>query len=479
MTVRLLVPAYGKQTNALYTGTTVAERALIDAGQADNNLSASFDYAAYLDGKSIASIVPGLSAPVIDAAGGLTAQSAGTLAQRLLRSAQRGITPIRTVLASSPTYSEGANGANSTINPGSSTGLRGGLYQPDNSSRVTPLGGPIIVDPNNGARFRQQTRIATYSNLARTGGHGSGIRFATQAQAFDIAINFIANGDKLALYVTDPTTGIRARGQAADYTQTNTGMAYRKWDFGSRALRIIELYWGPNTSCASLNVASTETIYAVPDSDQLKTLVLSDSWFDGGGINNTGLPNPIKLNSCDFLGERLGVGNIYSAAVSGTGVVAGDQNATSGSFIQRVQAGDIDSLRIGLMDAIYVNVSGNDASATDADVQAGYATLIQLVRTAQPKALIFGAGPQNITTRVPTQSRFNAARDGFAAGAGGDPRCIYLDNSYTGENWIPTPMVTNVNMGPDGDHPNELFAQYYGWRIADSMIAATKLRFGL
>ncbi len=28
MTVRLLVPAYGKQTNALYTGTQAAERAL-------------------------------------------------------------------------------------------------------------------------------------------------------------------------------------------------------------------------------------------------------------------------------------------------------------------------------------------------------------------------------------------------------------------------------------------------------------------
>jgi hypothetical protein len=54
MTVRLLVPAYGKQTNALYTGTTAEERALIDAGQADNNLSASFDYPDYLAGKSLA-----------------------------------------------------------------------------------------------------------------------------------------------------------------------------------------------------------------------------------------------------------------------------------------------------------------------------------------------------------------------------------------------------------------------------------------
>lgn len=54
MTVRLLTPAYGKQTNALYTGTQVAERALIDAGQADNNLSSSFEYPDYLAGKSMA-----------------------------------------------------------------------------------------------------------------------------------------------------------------------------------------------------------------------------------------------------------------------------------------------------------------------------------------------------------------------------------------------------------------------------------------
>jgi hypothetical protein len=54
MTVRLLVPAYGKQANALYTGTAATERALIDAGQADNQLDASFDYPAFLDGKSMA-----------------------------------------------------------------------------------------------------------------------------------------------------------------------------------------------------------------------------------------------------------------------------------------------------------------------------------------------------------------------------------------------------------------------------------------
>jgi|GEM_PF-504922 len=67
MTVRLLVPAYGKQTNALYTGTTAAERALIDAGQADENLAASFDYPAYLAGKSMAPAVA-FTQPAVDAA---------------------------------------------------------------------------------------------------------------------------------------------------------------------------------------------------------------------------------------------------------------------------------------------------------------------------------------------------------------------------------------------------------------------------
>ncbi len=67
MTVRLLVPAYGKQTNALYTGTLAAERALIDAGQADNNLSASFEYADYLASKSMAAS-PLLGQASVDAA---------------------------------------------------------------------------------------------------------------------------------------------------------------------------------------------------------------------------------------------------------------------------------------------------------------------------------------------------------------------------------------------------------------------------
>jgi hypothetical protein len=67
MTVRLLVPAYGKQTNALYTGTTATERALIDAGQADNSLDASFDYPAFLAGKSMAP-APVLGQASVDAA---------------------------------------------------------------------------------------------------------------------------------------------------------------------------------------------------------------------------------------------------------------------------------------------------------------------------------------------------------------------------------------------------------------------------
>jgi hypothetical protein len=70
MTVRLLVPAYGKQTNALYTGSAATERALIDAGQADNQLDASFDYQAFLAGKSMAPPNAGLTSSTIDYAGG-------------------------------------------------------------------------------------------------------------------------------------------------------------------------------------------------------------------------------------------------------------------------------------------------------------------------------------------------------------------------------------------------------------------------
>lgn len=106
MTVRLLVPAVGKQANALYTSTFLAERALIDAGQADNNLDASFEYPAYLANRLVAP--PVTAGPSLSLSNSLVAAGAtGNVAQ------------LASSLTGNVTYSKASGAASVTV---SSTG---------------------------------------------------------------------------------------------------------------------------------------------------------------------------------------------------------------------------------------------------------------------------------------------------------------------------------------------------------------------
>jgi lysophospholipase L1-like esterase len=415
-----------------------------------------------------------LSAAEIAAAGG----DPTARVQRLLR----GPTPntvVRSVLASSPTYSEATG--NSTIVTTSTTGVTGGRFRPNDTARVTGIGAPIILDPFNANRYRQQTRMYALATGQRISGHAGGVRFATFAPSFDIALNVGNTGFQVALYVTDPATGIRARAQVNDYDIALTGMVYRKWDFGTPGYRIIELYFRPQDliSIGCLNVAAAYDIWSVPEAaDQPRIGFLGDSWFDNGGPPGNGATNVTRQLSIDYFAERFGCANPIGLSVGATGLLRDASPGVAGTFRARIAAGDADASRIGDLDMLFIPGSVNDTagSFTDAQVQAEYALTIAAARAAQPKAIILGMGSQNTPAYPITQSRFDAHRDGFAAGAGGEKRMIYLDNSPAGYNVLST-AINTYTQGTDGFHLNDTGNPYYGKTLAEIALTAMRARY--
>jgi hypothetical protein len=412
---------------------------------------------------------------------GLPAALAGigagpTQATRLLRAAARGITSITSVMSAPPTYAQGAANANSTIITASTTSLGGGRYD-GLDPRIEHVGGvfgPSTVG-NTGYQGITSTSAAATSNLtAKLGRLGAGIRFATDAPAFDIAMNTF--GTPVCLYVTDVATGVRQRAAANDQATTNAGSScYHKWDFGSAASRIVELYFDPSALFRSLNVAATYSIWRAPKADEPRVLMLWDSWGDHVVTSGTNLT---KLALLDFIGERLGLANILNSSRGGTGFC--NPNAGNyGTYLQRIAAGDIDQSRVGALDVLIMPGSLNDKNYSDAQVFAAVTATIAAARAAQPSAVFILWGPEITVSSPGVQSRYDTIK--AAVLASGDQNAIFIDNSPSGENWLFGNASTgNVSIYVDGvDHLVDTGKQPLGYRIADSIIAAVKAKYGI
>lgn len=402
--------------------------------------------------------------------------SRSVAARRIIRGATRRIDPISNVLASPPavTIPAGTYG-NSTIITTATTNQGGGRFNSENPLHATPMGGSL-----NTGIFQTITRLPGQTP-ARFAGHSAGVSFATRSSVFDICIR--AANFNVIMYATDLLTGARARVAVDDIVQVGPEERYYKVDFGSAAMRGIEVYTGISAKLFGINVPTTDSVWAWSGaSEQPRIAMLWDS-YGQGELSDTGTLNKLKLATPDYIAARLGCANPWINALAGTGVVAtGAAPGTFNSFAQRVAAGDLDASRVGGFDLVWAPVSVNDSGTTynltDATVQSAYASMIAALMAAQPDAIIVGSGPQYAVQIKPPQSRFDAAKAGFLAAAGADPRMIHLDNSLTGENW----MFDGINatiIGADGLHPTKVGAQYLGERIGGSIAAAVKTRFSL
>ena len=384
----------------------------------------------------------------------LQAPETASTARRLLAAARSPLGDLSAVMASPPTITDPVtDGANSTVQTAQT--VSAGMFLPSDPTRVSLFGGPISTGAfPTGGRIQTLTRTTGAMFM----GHSAGIAFYTDAPLFDVVLR--CNGARWSAYVTD-TNGVRARISATDRVQAFANQNYYKIDFGSAAPggRLVEIYLGQGSNFGGINVPTGYSIWPAPLSQQPKLGALWDSF--GDAVMNDATLN-LKLGTMDWFAGVFGCNNPHVNALASTGTIATNGGANYLTFVQRLQAGDMDASRIGNLDLIFAPGSVNDglippggiaSPAGDATVQAAYQAEIALLRERQPRAIIVGAS-QQFNTVAAIASRTAAYRAGFFAAAANDNRCIWIDGSL----FESAPSLGVI--GADNVHP----ASVYGSR---------------
>lgn len=378
-------------------------------------------------------------------------------AQRILAQARRPMTDLLAVMASPPTRTQGALNQASSFGQGANAAT----YRPDGSltanaaaPKVFDMVSHQIIFASNAWRVSGKTQVPPN----RVGVFAYGFRFLTDAAAFDLEMSR-NSAIQYQVYVTDIATGVRARVQANDVVTTanDSGWQYDKWDFGSKAIRLIEVYLRGNGQCRGMNVESGASVWK-PAADEPRIGFVGDSWMDGT-TSPANTSNPLKNQYPDWLAHYLGCNNLVRLAAAGTGWL--NSNGQS-NHLQRGQAGDYDVSVCGPLDLVWAYTGVNDhpnrnASFTDAAVAANVKATVQLLMDRQPGAIIAVPGPQwargtGGTTYTFPQERYDATKAAVLEAAAGDPRVLYLDNSPAGENWVSAANIGSL-LGPDEIHP--------------------------
>jgi hypothetical protein len=369
-------------------------------------------------------------------------------ARRILDNTRRAPGDLLAVMGTPPTRSSAAF-ANSTI---SSRAPGDAMFKPDNTTVFDPISQAFANESGS-----YVVRGPTQNPPARTGAYGSGVQFCTDAQTVDFEMQRGAAFAKYMIYVTDLTTGVRARITADDIPPgaNDYGWQWDKLAFAAKGPRKFEVYTvGANTYRGS-NIEASASIWKCTR-DEPRLGIVGDSWvmgtISGGDANKI-----VKTSYPDWLANSLGLNNFIRLAMNGTGYL--NSNGEGNNHLQRIQNGDADVSRVGELDLIVAYTGVNDstnrnAAFTDALVAANVQAFVTLLMQKQPKAIIVIAGPQWSTGFPSTQARYDAFKAAVTAAAAGDPRVIYLDNSPSGENWINANNIGTL-LGPDALHPGD------------------------
>lgn len=354
----------------------------------------------------------------------------------------KGVSPVqqrlkRAAAARRPTSVLGTNpltvgsvGANSTIQPGAT-------YNTPTVAITDPrieVVGSLLALQGSGVGYRLFHISVDPGPVVAGSVFGAGVRVAFDGQAIDFGVNPLSAAtlrSNILFRVTDLDTGARAW-HASSEVALPTGKQHLKLDFGSRGRRMIELFLGDAIAINGINIANSDTIWAVSAADQPKLAVFGDSWVsDNPAQYNTSIRGGLAYQIAD----QLGIDTPYVNGLAGTGWL----RSTATQWGRRIAAGDLSPARVGVLDVIvFPFVSINDAGFTDAEIVAAMLDTtsgIPAVAAQQPNALIFVGGPQ-LTTLVQTpQSRYDAIKAGLAGLS--NPNIIYLDNSPSSvDRWL-------------------------------------------
>lgn len=408
-------------------------------------------------------------------------------ANRVLASATQGITPITQVMSTVPTVT--VHTSPSTLS-GASSNFGAGQYQVSDTTIFDHIGGQWVA--NGTSNYHPIGMTGNVTNGAKKTTAGAGVRFRYNGPAFDFVSH--TSNSRYIVYVTDVLTGLRQRIAADDLdTHATLFSTFVKIDFGTARDRIIEVYTpasgnDPNfgrpiqTAFRGFNASPGYSFTKPPvNVRELKIVAVGDSHVNHQASG--GYTKQAKLTYLDFFAERLGVAPIWAQGSGGTGFLNPAAGGTSGTYRQRIEAGDLSTAFIGEQDIVLIAGTTNDgvalsASYTDAAIQEEVRLTVLAAMAAQPSALIIVSGPFNRTI-APTatvqnvpQSRYDAIKAGVMAAANGAKRVIFIDNSPAGTPWITDANVTQVLGGGDGTHLISTGMPIIGYALGDAVITA-------
>lgn len=303
-----------------------------------------------------------------------------------------------------PTYSETTGFANSSLNNATD---RTATLKPMDAA-MTRIGTTFEALTSFGAPYTT-TRANNQNSYVIGVGNGVGYRFQINATAFDA---FVASD-------AGPMT-VKVNGAFLPTLYHTTGtFGYRKFTFGSKAVRTIEFYVDEGQTVSGFNVATGDTISAQPLPVLPKGMIYGDSYTEGlYTFSNGGHVNAADLGNCDTfpvrLREQIGLPGLFLQGRGGQGAVT---QANSQNFLTRAQAGDF-TQNGGDMDLVIVYNSINDWNQTAATVQANWQSILTRLMTDQPNAIILGfSGFKTSSLNVDSAhnaafiNAFNAVRD--------------------------------------------------------------------
>ncbi|PZR36504.1 SGNH/GDSL hydrolase family protein [Caulobacter segnis] len=332
---------------------------------------------------------------------------------------------------------------------------------------------PILVD-RGGKRSATSGATGQYisqANLSasQTANNGWGIRFTVTGSAFDLAVGTFQNGQG---------TRLKCDGKWADTGKRvipdSSNIFYQKWDFGTSATRVCEIWFDKDVYFRGLNVNAGGSITsgAFP-AGSITAYFIGESYaagaLGGGASSNLGSETSgtvIMGGAWPFkMGEYWGWENVVTAANGGTGFLV---NGTTRKYIERRN----DPKRIGTPDVIVIatpindwlnrTAGGDGGTATSAALlQAAVTAEIAAMRADYPNALILVFGPWRGKGDPTGSTYYDATQAATLAAGQNDPGVIYIDN----QGWQNAGNDA-LYMDVDNTHPTTAGQTYLGYEKA-------------
>ena len=297
-----------------------------------------------------------------------------TKAQRILTAAQNAQPAI--VSAVTPTI--GTNYAATTIpNP---------VTVNPTSAVVSGIGGNWIYSSTQSAYIVANATPAASGDPY--GVQGAGLRFATDASTFDFGINSGNSDARFRVRYRLLSGGAWTWLSAADVAPTWSaayGTYHVTYNLGSSAPRIIEIYFPDSTVVHDIDISRPYSFWAAPRQSVPRCGVYSDS-YGRGSTNATSHTSAVRGGWWDVAGDAMGI-DMISSSLGGTGYLT---NVPTYNLGQRLAT---DIARFGDLDCVIVAMGANDGASSGPALQAAVTADLQIIRAAQPTALIQVLGP--------------------------------------------------------------------------------------